>query len=581
MRKKLFMMLLALGAMASYAYDFEVDGIQYNLLSLEDRTVEVASTVYVDQDQDELFIPASVTFNGKELKVVSIGDNAVSYVEYQAHYRAKYWKKIHLPATIETIGRSAFSSQKLLEEIELPESLISIGSTAFYYCDNLEKVSVNAVLKEVGYAAFCGCAQLEEIALPEGLETIGDLAFTHAGLRSFHFPKSLTHIGSGIFEECKNLEYVDLEGLASFGKLPSGLFKESYIKRVVFPDWVTEIPDMFFYNCHNLEELDYGKSSIKSIGDKAFQYCNFLGNFSFPEGVKSIGLGAFSGAKISGTISVPSSIEEMYKSAFCFIGDSLIFQPSDKPLMVKDDTSPSLNVCYNINYLHLGRKLISDYFQNEDPGSDLPPTTYYYATVVELSQDFLSNQHKYIRDQYWQSRGYYAVKRLAILDGVENLDYKYDCKETRSLLLPSTLKVISASSFIDATGLLNVDCRATEPPTFDEKLFADMVYFKAKLTVPLGCKEAYQNAEGWKYFWVIEESENPVYYDNENSVREVEQDSSVWFNICDGALHAHAALELYTLDGRLVKHVSDDEVSDIAHGLYIIKCGTKTAKVKL
>lgn len=581
MRKRLFMMLLALGAMASYAYDFEVDGIQYNLLSLEDRTVEVASTVYVDQNQEELFIPASVTFNGKELKVVSIGDNAVSYVEYQAHYREKYWKKIHLPATIETIGHAAFSNQKLLEEIELPESLISIGSSAFYYCDNLEKVSVNAVLKEVGYAAFCGCAQLEEIALPDCLETISDKAFVRTGLRSFHFPNSLKYIGSGIFEECKNLEYVNLEGLASFGKLPSGLFEGSYIKRVVFPDWVTEIPDKFFNNCHSLEELDYGKSQIVRIGDEVFQYCNFLGNFSFPEGVKSVGLGAFSGAKISGTISVPSSIEEMYKSAFCFIGDSLIFQPSDKPLMVKDDTSPSLNVCYNINYLHLGRKLISDYFQNEDPGSDLPPTTYYYATVVELSQEFLSNQHKYIRDQYWQSRGYNAVKRLAILDGVENLDYKYDCKETRSLLLPSTLKAISASSFIDATGLLNVDCRATEPPTFDEKLFADMVYFKAKLTVPIGCKEAYQNAEGWKNFWTIEESELPVYDDGENGIREVADDSHEWFRIFDGELKAQAPLEIYTLDGRLVKHILKGEATDVAQGMYVIRCGSRTAKVAL
>lgn len=580
MRKRLFLMLLALSAMASYAYDFEVDGIGYNLLSLEDRTVEVASTDNVDQKQEELFIPASVTFNGKELKVVSIGESAVDNFNHGG-YSDKNWKKIHLPATIEIIGDRAFRNQDLLEEIELPESLISIGECAFDYCDKLKTVSVNAGLKKVGYWAFRGCSQLEEITLPEGLETISIEAFALTGLRSFHFPSTLKYIGTGIFYGCKNLEYVDLEGLASFGKLPSGLFKESYIKRVVFPDWVTEIPDMFFYNCHNLEELDYGKSSIKSIGDKAFQYCNFLGNFSFPEGVKSIGLGAFSGAKISGTISVPSGIEEIYKSAFCFIGDSLIFQPSDKPLMVKDDTSPSLNVCYNIYYLHLGRKLISDYFQNEDPGSDLPPTTYYYATVVELSQDFLSNQHKYIRDQYWQSRGYNAVKRLTILDGVENLDYKYDCKETRSLLLPSTLKVISASSFIDATGLLNVDCRATEPPTFDKKLFADMVYFKAKLTVPLGCKEAYQNAEGWKKFWTIEESELPVYDDSENGIREVADNSHEWFSFTDGELKAQAALEIYTLDGRLVKHIFKGEATDVAHGMYVIRCGTRTAKVAL
>ena len=77
----LFLILIALNAMVSYAYDFEVDGIEYNLLSIENNTVEVANASNVAGSADGtdrvLVIPASININGRDLKVVSIGKEAV------------------------------------------------------------------------------------------------------------------------------------------------------------------------------------------------------------------------------------------------------------------------------------------------------------------------------------------------------------------------------------------------------------------------------------------------------------------------------------------------------------------------
>ena len=72
--------LLLLCSTVATAHDFEVDGIYYNILSLEEKTVEV--TFEGDRPLGEYWgnvrIPASVTYKGRTYSVTTIGDNAFS-----------------------------------------------------------------------------------------------------------------------------------------------------------------------------------------------------------------------------------------------------------------------------------------------------------------------------------------------------------------------------------------------------------------------------------------------------------------------------------------------------------------------
>ena len=95
------LLFLAAGYAAGiYAYDFQVDGIYYTI---------VGETVEVDDDgsriaySGEVVIPPSVTYNGKEYPVTSIGDRA-------------------------------FVNCSGLTAVTIPESVTSIGGTAFYEC---------------------------------------------------------------------------------------------------------------------------------------------------------------------------------------------------------------------------------------------------------------------------------------------------------------------------------------------------------------------------------------------------------------------------------------------------------------
>ena len=81
-----------------------------------------------------------------------------------------------------------------------------------------------------------------------------------------------------------------------------------------------------------------------------------------------------------------------------------------------------------------------------------------------------------------------------------------NCVSLTSIELPGTLTKIGESTFENCTSLTTIYCKAVEPPTLDGR----GNWFKgaedATLYVPVGSREKYLAAEGWKDFAVIEET---------------------------------------------------------------------------
>lgn len=96
------------------AYDFEVDGIYYNILSEEEKAVEVT---YGDIDYSgTIIIPETVD--------LTVDDNDITY-------------------SVTSIGNYAFYECSGLTGITIPESVTSIGDDAFRGCTKL--VSLNPI----------------------------------------------------------------------------------------------------------------------------------------------------------------------------------------------------------------------------------------------------------------------------------------------------------------------------------------------------------------------------------------------------------------------------------------------------
>lgn len=158
---------MLLASLSVSAADFEVDGICYDITSIENRECEVAAKEGGYEGTVE--IPSKVTYSGQELTVVQIG--------YGAFENCSQLNKITLDEGIQSIGQDAFSGCSSLTQMIFPEGIESIGSWAFYECSSLTEIKLPNSLKEIGSAAFWGCSSIIEITIPDNVTTIGDDAF--------------------------------------------------------------------------------------------------------------------------------------------------------------------------------------------------------------------------------------------------------------------------------------------------------------------------------------------------------------------------------------------------------------------
>ena len=207
------------------AQDFEVDGIYYNVTSLENLEVEVTSGD--NKYSGDIVIPETVTYKNRKLSVTSIGNKAFQYCSG-------------------------------LTSVDIPDGVTTIGNNAFSGCSGLTSIDIPDGVTEIGNYAFYNCSRLTSIDIPDGVTKIGDYAFYNcSGLTSIDIPDRVTEIGNFAFYNCSGLTSIDI------------------------PDGVTKIGDYAFNGCSGLTSIDI-PNRVTKIGDHAFNDCDTIDEFIFP-----------------------------------------------------------------------------------------------------------------------------------------------------------------------------------------------------------------------------------------------------------------------------------------------------------
>ncbi len=153
--KRIFLILaLCAYVFTSWAYNFKVDGIYYNITSSTDRTVEVTYRNYRDESYHDEYsgavsIPESVIYNGITYSVTSIGQFAFS--------SCSGITSVEIPNSVTAIMGGAFKGCSGLTSIVIPNSVRYIKGSAFYNCSGLTSIVIPNSVKSIEQKAFSGC----------------------------------------------------------------------------------------------------------------------------------------------------------------------------------------------------------------------------------------------------------------------------------------------------------------------------------------------------------------------------------------------------------------------------------------
>ena len=257
-------------------------------------------------------------------------------------------------ADVSVIPENAFLDKKILMNVKLPESLLVIQENAFKGCSALSGTLIlPSGVTTIGWAAFQGCTSLNGIVFSDALEVIRSYAFEGCVnlTQELTFPDQLLSIGEyafancrnlfgkvkfnsefyqfigaegywsstgRAFENCSNIDEVDLSECEYLYEIPSATFNECYaLKTVKLPPYLERIDDYSFHNCTNLATIAFPQSLLV-INRDAFNGCSSLRSVDLSS-CKTFGTiegYAFSGCSSLETVNLPKSLNWIQEYAF-------------------------------------------------------------------------------------------------------------------------------------------------------------------------------------------------------------------------------------------------------------------------
>ena len=343
-RSKLLALTLAIMAsVSSFAYDFQVNGLNYNITSSVDPyTVEVTKNISDNGNNYDgytsITIPKKVKYNNISYQVTGIGKEAFLY---------SFVSSFEIPNTVKYIAESAFGGSFELTSIEIPNSVTDIGIAAFSSSDKLTSVILGDGVTTIGPLAFMGCRALQTINIPESVTTIsalafydcpkiiditlsnslieiGDQAFSYTNITSIELPQSVTILGLNPFSYIPSLTKLSVKkGHPLFNSDPnSNAIIETATNTLVagcrysiVPNTITVVGKAAFMGCKGRTELSL-PNSVKTINDSAYFDCIDLKSIDIPNSVTTIGSEAFSWCTSATSLTIGENVNSIGGRAF-------------------------------------------------------------------------------------------------------------------------------------------------------------------------------------------------------------------------------------------------------------------------
>lgn len=536
-----------LGSVMANAYDFEVDGIYYNILSSTDLTAEV--TYGDNKYTGDVIIPSTVNYKSRDIAVIAIGD-------------------------------SAFLQCYKLTNIIIPSTIITIGEDAFYECNNLTNITIPNSVTSIGEGAFSLCTALKELRIEDG-DTNLEMAYAHTYTKweNKNSSRYYYYYHYGLFNSCpleilylgRNLTYKieDEESSSAYSHsyyyYYSPFYQKTELKSVTIGNLVTTIGEELFSGCRTLESIIIPKS-VTNINNNAFAGCTSLkelhiedgntelamgyGRFKMYEGSDKYYYGLFHDCPLE-SLHIGRNLAYRlsgYEGLFDCTYDSPFGEKSTlKSVIISDSVavirSALFHACDNLTCA-----IIGNHVQVIEGGA--------FEGCINLTNISIPNSVTTIGDLAFkrccsitditipnsvEEIGCYAfhrctsLKYVKIEDSTNALnvanfsdwsDIFYECSLEKvylgrdmsnsnrgyvfysidTLIIGNNVTKIEKNMFCEGANISRIYSMCTNPPVIDSgNDFTESQYVNTTIFVPKGTLTAYQTADVWKDFWDIQE----------------------------------------------------------------------------
>lgn len=439
--KLLFAIICLLGSVSANAYDFIVEGIYYNVISLSDLTCSV--TTGGDKYIGGITIPKEVTYKNKTLTVIEIDSyafqnctaltgvtipNSIIKIDPYTFEGCSKLEKLNIEDGTETLNFGNISASASLKKC--PLTSLYLGRKLSYYfsgagvysyifsgISTLRKVTIGKYVTEIAPFAFRDCSNLTNINIGNSVTDIGISAFANcSSLTSVIIPNSVAEIGISAFANCSSLA------------------------SIIIPNSVTEIGEKMFYGCSSLTNVTI-PSSVTKISDRAFMDCINLTSVIIPNSVTEIGINVFSNCSRLTNVAIPSSVIKIGNSVFSNCSDLTRIAIPNSVTEIGEE------MCYSCS--SLTNVIIPN-------------------SVTDIGDSAFSN-----------------------------------CSNLTSITIGSSVTKIGYEVFYECPALTELYSLNPIPPSI--KSFTKAQYMDMNVYVPQGSLSAYQEADEWKNFWNLQE----------------------------------------------------------------------------
>ena len=463
------------------AYEFEVDGIKYEIMSLDKMTCKVIAKT--EKYTGVISIPESVVYNERTFNVSSIGANAFK--------NCIDMRELHL---------------------ELATNLAEIEFSAFEGCSAISKVTIPSNCVKLGYNAFFGCSSLKHIIISKSDEPLILNPKSRQG--EFEFKYNVINYYFGHFADCpveqlelyRNIEYGgDLAEFSDIRYYNADIVKyfpwiNSCTKNLTIGCMVTKIPYNLLLTMD--PETLFFEDGETPLNIEPLTTCKVIYKPYYPT---QYILGAYE-MNDDGYIKIKTLEDHSVSPGPDVYG---VYWGLRFPSLQKVYWGRPISTTEFTYDKYYGRYKYPEYISLV---SENLKTFEYGKYLIDIGDvDFVSSSNltNIIWNSYIEKCDIFGstpkIYELRFPNSLNEISGFYSTGDLNSISFGSELKKISGFS---QSKVKDVYIKALTPPELSEYAFNENVFIDSKLHVPFGCKNVYSTSSVWSRFWNIIEEEN-------------------------------------------------------------------------